>query len=80
MLHNFQTFSFSFFFFPSKYKPYVAGCIALYMQATGNSSPMKAFQSIINHAKPIQAPGSNLKESPLKQGSGLVQVYSLNRS
>ncbi|KAI8890800.1 subtilisin-like protein [Backusella circina FSU 941] len=64
------TVSFQVTHFP----PYVAGCIALYMQATGNHSPMKAFQSIINHAKPIQAHASNLKESPLKQGSGLVQI------
>ncbi|KAI9498709.1 hypothetical protein BDB00DRAFT_924993 [Zychaea mexicana] len=56
--------------------PYVSGCIALYMQATGSRSPSQIFRALFNHAKPVvtQHHPSQL-ESPIKQGAGLIQIH-----
>ncbi|KAI9033957.1 peptidase S8/S53 domain-containing protein [Phycomyces nitens] len=55
--------------------PYLAGCIALYMEATKHRDPATVYRSFVNTAKPILGKHNHTLESPVKQGAGLVQVY-----
>ncbi|KAI8089167.1 peptidase S8/S53 domain-containing protein [Halteromyces radiatus] len=56
--------------------PYISGCIALMMEATGKKSPETIISQLLNYAKPIPSiVDSTFMESLAKQGAGLVQVY-----
>ncbi|KAF7728340.1 hypothetical protein EC973_006281 [Apophysomyces ossiformis] len=55
--------------------PYVSGCIALYMQATGQRAPAVVLRAIMNSAMPILAPNRKALDSPTRQGSGLIQIH-----
>lgn len=60
-------------------QPYISGCIALLMEATGKKSPESVIRHLLNYAKPVySSDGLNL-ESMAKQGSGLVQVPQPSR-
>ncbi|KAG2206094.1 hypothetical protein INT47_003743, partial [Mucor saturninus] len=57
--------------------PYLVGCIALLMEATSIRDTATVLMKLANYAKPITAMTMNrgeVLESPIKQGSGLVQV------
>ncbi|CAO3629431.1 unnamed protein product [Cunninghamella echinulata] len=57
--------------------PYISGCIALIMEATGLKSPEDVTRGLLNYAKPISLVNDddNL-ESLVKQGAGLVNVQN----
>ncbi|KAI8066214.1 peptidase S8/S53 domain-containing protein [Gilbertella persicaria] len=59
--------------------PYVSGAIALYLQQHGinKTNPLEIRERFKNYAymTNIGVPGSNVLESPLRQGAGAVQVY-----
>lgn len=54
----------------------MAGCIALMMQASEDRSSTAILDRLVNYAKPIEKE-TDLMETPLRQGSGLVQVCSI---
>lgn len=58
-------------------KPYVAGCIALMMQASEDRNSAVILDRLTNYAKPIEKETA-LMETPIKQGSGLVQVCGIS--
>ncbi|KAI8072064.1 peptidase S8/S53 domain-containing protein [Thamnidium elegans] len=58
--------------------PYLTGCIALYIQATQVRDSTTILTRLTNYAKPTLTTVNNKGEyidSPIKQGSGLVQIY-----
>ncbi|KAI8393906.1 peptidase S8/S53 domain-containing protein [Radiomyces spectabilis] len=55
--------------------PYLAGCLALYMEATKQHDPRRITAAILNHARPINGRKHNHTETPIRQGAGLVQLY-----
>ncbi|KAL0092386.1 secreted subtilisin-like serine protease [Phycomyces blakesleeanus] len=56
--------------------PYLAGCVALYMEATKHRNPDTVYRAFLNHARPIVGTYHHRLESPIKQGAGLVQVHN----
>ncbi|KAI8063269.1 peptidase S8/S53 domain-containing protein [Gongronella butleri] len=55
--------------------PYISGCIALYMQATGERDPRNIIDHLINYAEPMVALHDETHlESVAKQGPGLIQL------
>ncbi|KAI9477111.1 peptidase S8/S53 domain-containing protein [Zychaea mexicana] len=57
--------------------PYLSGSIALYMQAKGQKDRSAIVSDLLNTAAPTGAAleTRDLLQSPIKQGSGLVQIY-----
>ncbi|KAI8339097.1 peptidase S8/S53 domain-containing protein [Chlamydoabsidia padenii] len=55
--------------------PYISGCVALLMQATGKAPPVSIIRHLLNHAKPVYTSSGVHLESIAKQGAGLVQIY-----
>ncbi|ORY97244.1 hypothetical protein BCR43DRAFT_523460 [Syncephalastrum racemosum] len=55
--------------------PYLAGCIALYMEAKRTRNPKLIYEGLLNHARPVGMVDHKGIESPIKQGSGLVQIH-----
>ncbi|CAO3633503.1 unnamed protein product [Cunninghamella blakesleeana] len=57
--------------------PYISGCIALYMEATGLKSSEDVVRGLLNYANPISLVNDdNNLESLVKQGAGLVNVQN----
>jgi hypothetical protein len=54
----------------------LSGCIALLMQASEDRSSAAILDRLTNYAKPIEK-AANVIETPIKQGSGLVQVCNI---
>jgi hypothetical protein len=56
--------------------PYVAGSVALYRKAHGNTKAVKFInEQFQNYAAPTKVFNVSDTDSPLRQGAGLVQVY-----
>ncbi|KAI8971818.1 peptidase S8/S53 domain-containing protein [Mycotypha africana] len=58
--------------------PYVAGSVALYLEAVKNSNKQSIAyinEQFQNYAAPAKVYNSKTIDSPLRQGAGLVQVY-----
>ncbi|ORY97251.1 peptidase S8/S53 domain-containing protein [Syncephalastrum racemosum] len=54
--------------------PYVAGVVALMLEARRDQTPVDILKSLQNHAKLATAPG-NILDNPIRQGAGLIQAY-----
>ncbi|ORX51670.1 subtilisin-like protein [Hesseltinella vesiculosa] len=56
--------------------PYISGCLALYMEATGERDPRIIIDNLMNYAVPLPLLNdSNHLDSVARQGPGLIQVY-----
>ncbi|KAI9319203.1 peptidase S8/S53 domain-containing protein [Dichotomocladium elegans] len=59
--------------------PYITGCLALFMEAKGQSQDRKSVaSSLLNYAMPSASTSFDdfILESPAKQGAGLVQIFN----
>lgn len=57
--------------------PYAAGSIALYLKSQGDKKQSTSFiyEQFQNYAYPVKVAHSNVTDSPMRQGAGLIQVY-----
>lgn len=57
--------------------PYVAGSVALYIKSEGSKRQPSSFvyEQFQNYALPVKVLNSDIVDSPVRQGAGLVQVY-----
>ncbi|KAI9337125.1 peptidase S8/S53 domain-containing protein [Zopfochytrium polystomum] len=55
--------------------PYVAGAIALLLEAKGKQSFEAVKTRLMNTARPVNISQSTLVDAPARQGAGLVQIY-----
>ncbi|CAJ0651907.1 9857_t:CDS:10 [Entrophospora sp. SA101] len=56
--------------------PYMAGCVALYLSATGVKQPTLDVRNVfMNYARPLKFPSGTVVSPVLQQGTGLVNVF-----
>ncbi|CAH1759833.1 506_t:CDS:10, partial [Entrophospora sp. SA101] len=56
--------------------PYIAGCVALYLSATGIKQPtLDVRNAFMNYARPLKFPSGTVVSPVLQQGTGLVNVF-----
>nr|CAG8475858.1 10376_t:CDS:10 [Entrophospora candida] len=56
--------------------PYMAGCVALYLSATGIKQPtLDVRNAFMNYARPLKFPSGTVVSPVLQQGTGLVNVF-----